>query len=149
MLQARANRPICARRTRRKSPTSSATPSSDPMKPTPSSPPEVPPDVLSPLLALGAHPDDIEFGCGGVIANEMRGARPAHFVVCSRGESATNGNAEQRTAEAEASARILGATIEFIDLGGDAHFAHTVDRAMTLASIVRRVRPGIVLAPAP
>jgi LmbE family N-acetylglucosaminyl deacetylase len=114
------------------------------MKPTPTSQPE-----LAPLLALGAHPDDIEFGCGGVIANETRGGRPAHFVVCSRGESATNGNAAQRTLEAEKSAGILGATLEFVELGGDAHFEHSVAHAITLARIMRRQRPGVVLAPAP
>jgi len=112
------------------------------MKPTPNSQPD-----LSPLLALGAHPDDIEFGCGGVIAAETSAGRRAHFVICSRGESATNGSAAQRTSEAENSARILGATLEFIDLGGDAHFEYSVRHAMTLASIIRRLRPGIVLAP--
>src|SRR4051812_31004005 len=117
MLQGRANRPICARQTRRRLLTAFVTRSSDPMKPTPTSQLE-----LAPLLAFGAHPDDIEFGCGGVIANETRAGRGAHFVVCSRGESASNGNADQRTAEAEKSAGILGATLEFIDLGGDAHF---------------------------
>ena len=46
---------------------------------------------LAPLLAFGAHPDDIEFGCGGVIANETRAGRAAHFVICSRGEAGTHG----------------------------------------------------------
>ena len=41
------------------------------------------------VLAFGAHPDDIEFGCGGVIAQETRAGRAAHFVVCSRGEAST------------------------------------------------------------
>src|SRR3954452_17604910 len=111
MLQARANRPICARQTRRKLLTAFATRSIDPMKPTPTSQRE-----LAPLLAFDAHPDDIEFGCGGVIANETRAGRASRFVVCSRGESASNGSAEQRTTEAEESARILGATVEFIDI---------------------------------
>jgi N-acetylglucosamine malate deacetylase 1 len=112
------------------------------MKPTPNSVPE-----LAPLLAFGAHPDDIEFGCGGVVARETRAGRPAHFVVCSRGESATHGSPERRVAEAKKSAALLGATIEFIVLDGDAHLEVRVAHAIKLAGIVRRVRPGIVLAP--
>src|ERR1035438_8650797 len=74
-----------------------------------------------PLLAFGAHPDDIEFGCGGVIAKETRSGRAAHFVICSRGEAGTHGTRAQRMAEAKKSAALLGATIEFIELDGDAH----------------------------
>jgi LmbE family N-acetylglucosaminyl deacetylase len=114
------------------------------MKPTPSSPA----DTL-PLLAFGAHPDDIEFGCGGVIAEETRAGRAAHFVVCSRGEAATHGRPEQRVAEAQQAAALLGATIEFVDLDGDSHLEARAAHAITLAGVLRRVRPGIVLAPSP
>ena len=112
------------------------------MKPTPKSRPE-----LAPLLAFGAHPDDIEFGCGGVIAQETRAGRTAHFVVCSRGEAGTHGTPAQRTAEAKKAAALLGATIEFIELDGDAHLEVRAAHAIKLAGIIRRVRPGIVLAP--
>ena len=112
------------------------------MKPTPNSTPD-----LAPLLAFGAHPDDIEFGCGGVIVRETRAGRPAHFVVCSRGEGGTHGMPAQRVAEAEKAAALLGATIEFVDLDGDAHLEVCVAHAIQLAGILRRVRPGIVLAP--
>jgi LmbE family N-acetylglucosaminyl deacetylase len=111
------------------------------MKPTPTSPIEI-----APLLAIGAHPDDIEFGCGGVIARETRAGRAAHFVVCSRGEAASNGTPAQRTAEAEKSAALLGATLEFVELEGDAHLEARVTHAIKLAGIIRRLRPGIVLA---
>jgi LmbE family N-acetylglucosaminyl deacetylase len=112
------------------------------MKPTPKSKTE-----LAPLLAFGAHPDDIEFGCGGVIARETRAGRDAHFVVCSRGEAGTHGTPKQRVAEAKKSAALLGATIEFIELDGDAHLEICAAHAIKLAGILRRVRPGIVLAP--
>jgi LmbE family N-acetylglucosaminyl deacetylase len=112
------------------------------MKPTPKSRPE-----LTPLLAFGAHPDDVEFGCGGVIAKETRAGRKAHFVICSRGEAASHGTPKQRVAEAKKSAKLLGATVEFIELDGDAHFEVRVAHAIKLAGIIRRVRPGIVLAP--
>ena len=112
------------------------------MKPTPKSPPEMPK-----LLAFGPHPDDIEFGCGGVIAKETRAGRAAHFVVCSRGEAASNGTPAQRTAEARKAAALLGASLEFIDLDGDAHLQIKPAHAIKLARILRRQRPGIVLAP--
>jgi len=100
-----------------------------------------------PLLAFGAHPDDLEFGCGGVIASETRAGRAAHLIVCSRGEAATHGTPAQRTAEAKKSAKILGATVEFIKLDGDAHLEIRVAHAIKLAGILRRIRPRIVLAP--
>jgi LmbE family N-acetylglucosaminyl deacetylase len=99
------------------------------------------------LLAFGAHPDDIEFGCGGVIAGETRASRTSHFVICSRGESATHGTPAGRVREAEKSAGILGATVEFIELNGDAHLECAVAHTIKLAGIIRRVRPAIVLAP--
>lgn len=100
-----------------------------------------------PILAFGAHPDDIEFGCGAVIAAETAAGRKVHFVVCSKGEAASNGTPAIRTREARRAAQLLGATIEFVDLGGDAHFAATPARTILLAGIIRRVRPAVVLAP--
>jgi LmbE family N-acetylglucosaminyl deacetylase len=101
------------------------------------------------MLAFGAHPDDIEFGCGGVIAQETHAGRTAHFVVCSRGEAATHGEPEQRVTEARRAAALLGATVEFVELDGDSHLEVRAAHAITLAAVLRRVRPGIVLAPSP
>jgi N-acetylglucosamine malate deacetylase 1 len=112
------------------------------MKPTPKSRPDT-----TPLLAFGAHPDDIEFGCGGVIAKETHAGRVAHFVICSRGEAASHGTPAQRVIEANRSAVLLGARLEFIELDGDAHLEVRVAHAIKLAAIIRRMQPGIVLAP--
>lgn len=120
---------------------STATPLTDPMKPTPNSP------ELAPLLAFGAHPDDIEFGCGGVVARETEAGRRAHFVVCSHGEAGSYGTPKQRTAEANKSAALLGATIEFLELDGDAHLEVRAAHTIKLAEIFRRIRPDVVLAP--
>ena len=114
------------------------------MKPGPSYPPDTPP-----VLAFGAHPDDIELGCGGVIVQETLAGRPAHLVVCSRGEAATHGSPEQRVAEAHKAAGLLGASIEFVALDGDSHLEVRAAHAIRLAGVLRRVRPGIVLAPSP
>ena len=116
--------------------------STAPMKPGPNHRANLPP-----LLALGAHPDDIEFGCGGVIARETHAGRKAHFVICSRGEAGTHGTPAQRTAEAKQAAALLGATIEFLKLDGDSHLEIRAAHAIKLAGIIRRVRPGVVLAP--
>ena len=113
-----------------------------PTKPTPTAPPNGPL-----LLAFGANPDDIEFGCGGVIARETQAGHAAHFVVCSRGEAGTHGTPAQRTAEAKKSAALLGATLEFIDLGGDSHMEPKLAHTLKFAAILRRVRPRLVLAP--
>lgn len=110
------------------------------MKPTPQS-------NNAPLLIFGAHPDDIEFGCGGVVAHETRAGRKVHFVVCSRGEAGTNGTPQQRVAEAEKAAKILGATLEFLELDGDAHLELRSAHALKLARVIRCLRPGAVLAP--
>jgi LmbE family N-acetylglucosaminyl deacetylase len=126
---------------RRISNLSVATPLTDPMKPTPKSPTE------PALLAFGAHPDDLEFGCGGVIARETRAGRKAHFVICSCGEAGTYGTPKQRMVEAKKAATLLGATIEFIKLDGDGHLEMRAAHAIKLAEIIRRVRPGIVIAP--
>jgi len=99
------------------------------------------------ILVFGAHPDDIEFGCGGVIARETQQGREVHFVVCSRGEAGTYGTPKQRVAEAKRAAALLGATIEFLELDGDSHLEVRAAHAIKLASIIRRIRPSIVLAP--
>jgi len=111
------------------------------MKPTPNSP------SLPPILVLGAHPDDIEFGCGGVIARETQAGRKVHFVICSHGEAGSHGTPKQRVAESRKSAAVLGATIEFLELDGDAHLEIRAAHAIKIAKIIRRIRPEIVLAP--
>ncbi len=114
---------------------------------TPSSVPTKRTTENGPLLAFGAHPDDLEFGAGAILAAEARSGRPVHCVVCSRGEAGSSGTPAQRTREARRAARLLGATVEFVNLGGDAHFIETPAHAIRLAAILRRVRPALVLAP--
>jgi LmbE family N-acetylglucosaminyl deacetylase len=105
------------------------------------------PSPDAPLLAFGAHPDDIEFGCGGIVAREARAGRPVHLVVCSRGESASRGTPAVRAREARGAARLLGASLEFLKLDGDARLEVRPAHARKLAAVIRRVRPSLVLAP--
>lgn len=112
------------------------------MKPTVKSRPKLPA-----LLAFGAHPDDIEFACGGILALEALSGRPVHMVVCSRGESASHGTPAEREKEAARGAKALGASLDYIELDGDAALEAKVAHAITLAAIIRAVRPAVVLAP--
>jgi LmbE family N-acetylglucosaminyl deacetylase len=141
-LQAWEKKPTFTSKTRPTSISSNAIPSTVLMKRIPKLQANLPP-----LLAFGAHPDDIEFGCGGVVAKETQLGRKAHFVICSRGEAGTHGTAVQRSAEARKAAALLGATLEFVTLDGDAHLEVKSAHVIKLASILRRERPGLVLAP--
>jgi LmbE family N-acetylglucosaminyl deacetylase len=98
------------------------------------------------ILALGAHPDDIEFACGGILLAEAARGSEIFLCLCSRGESGTNGTPEERETEARAAADLLGAKIEFLDLGGDAHIEGTKQNAFAIARQIRSVRPGILLS---
>lgn len=120
-----------------------------PPRPGPKSQPNKPDrrPSLPPLLAFGAHPDDLEFGCGGVLARETTAGRAVHLVICSQGEAGSHGSPKQRIGEANKAAALLGATVEFLELDGDAHLEMRTAHALKLARVIRRVRPEAVLAP--
>ncbi|HUD71775.1 MAG TPA: PIG-L family deacetylase [Dongiaceae bacterium] len=101
------------------------------------------------LLAIGAHPDDVEFGCGGILAVETARGHAVTIMSLSRGESATSGTPETRQREAEAAAKALGASVEFLPLEGDGRLEYRPQNALAIAAAIRRLRPRIVLAPSP
>lgn len=120
---------------------STATQSSAAMKPGPN-----PSESLA-LLAFAAHPDDVELGCGAIVAALTAAGHRAHIVTCSGGEAGSQGTAEQRRGEAEAAAAILRAGLEWITLDGDARLEIKSAHAIQLAAIIRQRRPRVVLAP--
>jgi LmbE family N-acetylglucosaminyl deacetylase len=99
------------------------------------------------ILAVGAHPDDIEFGCGGVLLSEAAHGSAISLCVCSLGEAGSNGTPNERGAEARDAAKLLGAPIEFLDLGGDCHLEISAANNIHLARRIRVVRPDVLLAP--
>lgn len=99
------------------------------------------------ILAIGAHPDDIEFGCGGVLLKEKLKGNKIMEVVLSLGEAGTAGTAAQRKQESQKAAKMLGAEIEFLNMGGDCHVEYLPKHSIRLAQIIRKFRPDIVLAP--
>jgi N-acetylglucosamine malate deacetylase 1 len=99
------------------------------------------------ILAVGAHPDDLEFGCGGVLLAEAERGSEIALCVCSRGEAGSNGMPDEREAEARGAARILGATLEFLEMGGDAHLEICAVNSIAMARQIRTARPDVLLAP--
>jgi N-acetylglucosamine malate deacetylase 1 len=105
------------------------------------------PDFKLTLLAIGAHPDDIEFGCGGVLLTEVARGSAGAICICSRGEACTNGSPEEREAEARKAAKLLGAPIDFLALGGDCHLEVSPANSLAIAREIRRAHPDVLLAP--
>ncbi|TAN22195.1 MAG: hypothetical protein EPN33_08830 [Acidobacteria bacterium] len=101
------------------------------------------------ILAVGPHPDDIEFGCAPLLLREVDAGHELVLRVLSRGEAASAGTPELREREARAAAKLMGATIEFLDFRGDCQLEATPANAIRLAGEIRRLQPEIVLAPNP
>ncbi len=99
------------------------------------------------ILAIGAHPDDVEFGAAPLLIKEADKGSKVKIVVCSLGEAGTSGTPQIRKKETRAAARLIGAELEFVDLGGDSHMASAPAGAFKLAEVIRKFKPDIVLAP--
>src|SRR5215211_6052908 len=97
------------------------------------------------ILAVGAHPDDVEFACGGILLAEAARGSEIFLLVCSRGESGSNGTLEEREAETRHAAELLRAQLTFIELGGDAHLEYSNRSALALARQIRSAKPDILL----
>jgi bacillithiol biosynthesis deacetylase BshB1 len=97
------------------------------------------------VLAFGAHPDDVELGCGGTLAALAR--RGYRFGICdlTRGEAGTRGTPEERAAEAVRAAEILGATFRVtLDLG-DGNLRTDRAAELEVIAVVRAGRPRLTL----
>jgi LmbE family N-acetylglucosaminyl deacetylase len=99
------------------------------------------------ILAFGAHPDDVEFGCGGVLLREGANESELSLCVCTRGEAGSNGTPAERDTEACNAAQLLGASIEFLDLGGDCHLEICAANNIAVARQIRSIRPDVLLSP--
>jgi len=102
--------------------------------------------MSSRILAVGAHPDDVEFACGGILLAEASRGSEIFLCVCSRGEAGSHGTPDEREAETRAAARMLGAELEFLDFGGDSHLEASNANALAIARHIRAVRPEILLS---
>ena len=99
------------------------------------------------VVAFGAHPDDIELGCGGTLAKLADAGRSVVFVDLTRGELGTRGTVEVRQQEAREAARILGATARENLTLPDGHLALTAEAKRKVVEVIRRFRPRLVFLP--
>ena len=101
------------------------------------------------VLAVGSHPDDVELGCGGTLAQMASRGLKVGILNLTRGEAGTRGTEAQRRLEAEEAARILGVVaLEFMDCG-DGQLRRGVDEEEALIAHLRRWQPDLVLGPSP
>jgi N-acetylglucosamine malate deacetylase 1 len=101
------------------------------------------------ILAFGAHPDDAEVGCGGVLIGAAdRGLRTA-VVDLSRGEAATRGDPETRQRECDRATKLLRLAVRTgLDLP-DGAVGTVPGHRPALVAAIRELRPRVVLAPYP
>ena len=100
------------------------------------------------LLVVGAHPDDAEVHVGGILALCARTGLKAAILDLTAGDLGTRGTAETRRAEAMAAAGLLGVRRIILDLP-DARFDESEGNRLKLMEQLRRLRPGILILPAP
>lgn len=101
------------------------------------------------ILAIGAHPDDIELSCSGTILKEIAAGKKVGVLDLTHGELGTRGSGELRLVEAANSAKILGLSCRE-NLGlKDGFFQNDEAHLRSIARIVRKYQPEIVLSNAP
>lgn len=97
------------------------------------------------LLAIGAHPDDVELGCSATLAKEISRGKKVGILDLTRGELGTRGSAAIRDAEAAKAAEILG--IQHRENLGfrDGFFINDEEHQMAVIRMIRKYQPEIVL----
>jgi LmbE family N-acetylglucosaminyl deacetylase len=103
-------------------------------------------------LAVGAHPDDIEFGCGATVAKWAAAGTDVHLLVLTDGSKGTwdaeadlDALRERRREEQHAAAAALGATdVTFLG-AADGELDSGLDRRAEVCAVIRRLRPDVLL----
>lgn len=97
------------------------------------------------ILAFGAHPDDVELGCGATIAKEISLGKKVGIVDLTRGELGTRGSAEIRDQEAAKAADVLGVSVRENLAFRDGFFINDEAHQLEIIKMIRKYKPEIVL----
>ena len=97
------------------------------------------------ILAIGAHPDDVELGCSGTIAKEIAKGKKVGILDLTRGELGTRGTAEIRDSEAKIAADILGVSFRENLNFKDGFFINDLNHQLKLIEVIRKYKPSIIL----
>lgn len=97
------------------------------------------------ILFFGAHPDDVELGCGATIAKEVSLGKSVGIVDLTRGELGTRGTAAIRDEEAKNAAAVLGVSIRENLRMRDGFFVNDEAHQLEVIKMIRKYRPEIVI----
>ncbi len=97
------------------------------------------------ILAIGAHPDDVELSCSGTIAKEVDNGKQVGILDLTRGELGTRGTPEIRDQEAKNAAEILGVVTRENLKFRDGFFINDEKHQLEIIKILRKYRPEIIL----
>jgi LmbE family N-acetylglucosaminyl deacetylase/CheY-like chemotaxis protein len=93
------------------------------------------------VLAIGAHPDDVEIGCGGLLVRHAGVGHDVHILTLSPGSA--GGDPDLRTAEAERAAELLSAELHMLDLD-DTAIADTALTVRAIGDVIEAIRPTTI-----
>ena len=97
------------------------------------------------LISIGAHPDDVEVGTGGVLVKMRKLGFSTGIIYLTKGEMGTGGTMAIRKKEAEDAAEILGAKLLARLDFGDCKVEDNYDSRLKVAGLIRKYRPQIIL----
>lgn len=99
------------------------------------------------VLAIGAHPDDIELSCGGTIAKLVRQGHTVALADITQGELGTRGTKEIRAREAQEAARILGVTTRRNLKIPDGGIDIKKENILKVITLIRELQPSLLVIP--
>jgi N-acetylglucosamine malate deacetylase 1 len=97
------------------------------------------------VLAIGAHPDDVELGCSGTLINEVKLGKKVGILDLTQGELGTRGTIATRYQESADAAKILGVHVRENLKMRDGFFVNDEAHQLKLISAIRKYRPEVVI----